>query len=291
MTVAVEIDDRIEKCRRILDLDPNSQIFAALAEGYRKKGELDKAFRICQNGLKIHPSYGSAHAVMAKINLDRRLFDWAEAEVQKAIEIDGTSRATELLLAEIYLYKGDYERATKLLKELRRTDPENSQIKRLLDIALKIPEEDTRIRTSTAKTAVVLPAVMEPRTQVSEVQQPVADNGLGASEILRDIATLPGVKGAMFINPEGLVVEAEWATSMDVTVCAAAMGEVNKFVNQQLGATVFGRVQSVLIESGKQVFYILRADAGVFLFMTRADVNLGTLRMRVAGLMERYRPR
>ena len=63
-----EIEDRIAKCNKLLDANPNSQIFAALAEAYRKKGELDKAFRICQGGLRIHPSYGSAHVVMAKIN-------------------------------------------------------------------------------------------------------------------------------------------------------------------------------------------------------------------------------
>ena len=87
MTTTVDIQDRISKCQKILETDPNSQIFAALAEAYRRNGDLDKAFRICQNGLKIHPSYGSAHVVMAKINLDRRLYDWAEIEAKKAAEL------------------------------------------------------------------------------------------------------------------------------------------------------------------------------------------------------------
>ena len=96
MINAVEIDERIGKCQKILDVDPNSQIFAALAEAYRKKGELEKAFRVCQNGLRIHPSYGSAHVVMAKINLDRGLYDWAEIEANKAAETSEVDRpATE----------------------------------------------------------------------------------------------------------------------------------------------------------------------------------------------------
>ena len=53
MATTSELDDRIEKCQRLLDADPNSQIFAALAEAYRKKGELDLAFRICKNGFKL----------------------------------------------------------------------------------------------------------------------------------------------------------------------------------------------------------------------------------------------
>ena len=64
MVDLVEIEDRISKCNKLLDANPNSQIFAALAEAYRKKGELDQAFRVCQSGLRIHPNYGSAHMVM-----------------------------------------------------------------------------------------------------------------------------------------------------------------------------------------------------------------------------------
>jgi len=89
MIDTAQIDDRISKCQKILEVDPNSQIFAALAEAYRKRGDLDKAFQVCQNGLWIHPSYGSGHLVMSKINLDRGLYDWAEIEANKAQDLDG----------------------------------------------------------------------------------------------------------------------------------------------------------------------------------------------------------
>ena len=139
MTAIVEIDDRIDKCQRLLETDPNSQIFAALAEAYRKKGELDKAFRVCQSGLKVHPSYASAHVVMAKINLDRGLYDWAEAEIRKAMEIEGPTRATDLLLAEVQIYRGEFDAASRLLRRLHQADPGNEHIKKLLDIAKKLP--------------------------------------------------------------------------------------------------------------------------------------------------------
>ncbi len=105
MAAFTELDERIEKCQRLLEADPNSQIFAALAEACRKKGDLDLAFRICKNGLKVHNNYGSAHVVMAKINLDRGLYDWAEIEAKRASELDGKTRTIDLLLAEIYIYK------------------------------------------------------------------------------------------------------------------------------------------------------------------------------------------
>jgi tetratricopeptide (TPR) repeat protein len=136
-----EIDNRISQCEKILDQDPNSQIFAALADSYRKKGEFDKAFRVCHNGLRIHKSYGAAHVVMAKINLDRGIYDFAEIEANKAIEIDGRTCRNELLLAEIYIYQGAFKKAISFLKKLSKENPENEQIVKLLKIAERIPND------------------------------------------------------------------------------------------------------------------------------------------------------
>jgi len=136
-----DIDERIVKCERILESDPNSQIFAALAEAYRRNGNLEKAFSVCQSGLKVHPLYSSAHVVMAKINLDRGLYDWAEIEVRKAAEVGGWTRTIELLMSEIHIYKGDFKAAVKLLTKLHQADPNNTQTTKLLEIARQIPKQ------------------------------------------------------------------------------------------------------------------------------------------------------
>jgi predicted regulator of Ras-like GTPase activity (Roadblock/LC7/MglB family) len=291
MTIAAEIDDRISKCQKILDLDPNSQIFAALAEAYRKKGELDKAFRICQNGLKIHPSYGSAHIVMAKVNLDRGLYDWAEAEVEKTIEIDGRSRAVELLLAEIYIYKGEFNAAIKLLKELHRADPDNSQIRKLLDIAVRLPEEQR--------------ALSEQRAQVQSAdEEETADDAAGdaptgqierkavasltEAEIVQYAIRIPEVTGALFINFEGLVIESEWALDVDAEKCAARMAATYTDLDQELAKYSFGNTSTVLIETPDRVFYMVKVTSGIFIFAGTMKVNLGTLRMKLAELFDRY---
>ncbi|MCP4685073.1 MAG: hypothetical protein GY867_06435 [bacterium] len=289
MTVAVEIDDRIAKCRKILETDPNSQIFAALAEAYRKKGELDKAFRLCQGGLRIHPSYGSAHVVMAKINLDRGLYDWAEAEVNKAVEIDGRSRAIDLLLAEIFLFKGEYKRSIKLLNRLLQIDPENGQIRKLLDIALKIPEEQAAqigspvsesIEETRITTAGSLEAVAEPAPE----KEPV----FGTHEILRQAVTIPKMQGAQFINHEGLVIDSEWSVKIDATTCGAALAEVDQFLNLELVKASFGHVKFVLIETAEYVFYLLEVRDGMFLFVGDEKINLGTMRMKISTLVDGY---
>ncbi len=286
MASLAELDDRIAKCEKILDSDPNSQIFAALADAYRKKGDLEKSFRICQNGLRIHPSYGPAHVVMAKVNLDRGLYDWAEIEAEKAIEIDGQTRSIELLLAEIYIYKGEFNAAIKLLKELHDADPDHAQIKKLLEIARRLPEEqaalsgsavgDDESRQSDSGVAAAIAVEKEPAR-------------ISASELVKRSVAIPGVDGALFLNFEGLAVESEWSLAMDRYMCAATLGDVGNVVDQQLTKNLFGGLRTVLIETEDPTFYLVRVFDGVFLFAANRSANLGTLRMGIENLLGKYR--
>ena len=287
MTVDVEINNRIRRCRKILDTDPNSQIFAALAEAYRKKGDLEEAFRVCQSGLRLHANYGSAHVVMAKINLDRGLFDWAEAEVCKAKEVDGNNRNIELLLAEIHIYKAEYQAAIKLLKKLRLSDPQNQHVQRLLDIAMKIPQEQAEQMGSPVAESIDQTVIENKSEPVLEEPKPIE---IDTAEILRQTLSVDHVSGALFVNTEGLVIESEWRTELDVGTCGAVLSEVNKLLNQELMKPSFGRVGSVLIETPLLVFYLIQVTTGMYLVVSDAQVNLGTLRMKMADLIARVRP-
>jgi predicted regulator of Ras-like GTPase activity (Roadblock/LC7/MglB family) len=287
MTVDVEIQNRIVKCQKILETDPNSQIFAALAEAFRKKGELERAFQVCHGGLRIHPEYGPAHVVMAKINLDRGLYDWAEAEVEKAREVEGDTRTIELLLAEIHLYKGNYQSAIKLLRRLSAHDPQNEHVRKLLDIAVRIPQEqETRLGAPVASGVTPTEAAAPPPSELPLRGKPTP---LTPPELLSEALRIPGTSGVMYINSEGLVMESQWRSEMDPSVCGAALAEVSKFLDQELMKVSFGRVGTVLIETARQVFYLLRVRNGMFLVASGSEVNLGTLRMKMDGLLERVR--
>lgn len=290
MTVNVEIENRISKCRKILDTDPNSQIFAALAEAHRKRGDLELAFKVCQVGLRVHPTYGAAHLVMAKINLDRGLYDWAEAEVVKARQADGNNRTVELLLAEICIYKGEYQKAIKLLKKLASVDPFNDHVRRLLEIAQKIPVEQEQLVGNSVARSFEPTVIQGSATMTAPVPEPAVARQpvmLSVLAMLRQTLEIEEVMGAMFINLEGLVIESQWRSELDVTICGAAMAEVNKQLNQELMEASFGSIDAVLIEAKSEVFYLIHEKNGMYLVVTAADVNLGTLRMKMAGLIQR----
>ena len=285
MSDLMQVDDRIDKCQRILESDPNSQIFAALAEAYRRKGETDKAFRICQNGLKVHPSYGSAHLVMAKINLDRGHYDWAEIETKKAMELDGRTRAIELLLAEVHIYKGDFTQAIRILTRLHDIDPDNTQIRNLLDIAKRIPEEQAQQIRNEGKVESKKESA-EPQAKAAPVEE--ESSTLTTKEVLTGGMAVAGVDGVLFLNSEGLLVDSEWALDMDSEVCGATLGDVSHFLDRELVKSSFGLVERVLIETPKRIFYLVRIKEGLLVFVAKGSENLGGLRMKIESLLVRH---
>jgi len=292
VTSTSDIEERIAKCQKLLDSDPNSQIFAALAEALRRNGDLEKAFRVCQNGLKVHPSYGSAHVVMAKINLDRRLYDWAEIEARKAAECDGWTRATELLLSEIYIYKGEFQPAIKLLTRLHESDPTNPQIGKLLEIARQIPKQHSSIigdkKTASdkkAETAAAQTGKPDQKDAADMAEATDEDAPPDIDQTLEWVIGLPGIDGALFTNPEGLVAKSQWTMRMDRNACGAAVCEISNKLDRILADTSFGSVRTVLVETGDHTFYTVRAQDGMFVFVANSKANLGALRMKLGALL------
>lgn len=292
-----DIEGRIAKCNKILDENPSSQIFAALAEAYRKKGELDKAFRVCQNGLKVHPNYGSAHLVMAKINLDKGMYDWAETEVRKAMELEGTTRATELLLSEIHIYKGEFNKACRMLETLHQGDPNNEQIKKLLDIARKIPLD--QIPNEVAETAVPPTPKSAPAKATVSAPTPKADQppstspekpnlpDLDYKKMFKSLVGTPGIDGVLLINKDGLVIEAVWNIPGNTDLVGALAVEAARHSTAQMREIGFGNLNSMMVESSDSILYLAGAKGKLLALVCTEKVNLGSLKMKLTSLMPR----
>lgn len=287
-----DIDERIAKCNKILEENPSSQIFAALAEAYRKKNDLDKAFRICQNGLKVHPNYGSAHLVMAKINLDKGMYDWAETEVQKAVELDGATRSTDLLLSEIYIYKGDFNKACRMLEALHQADPNNEQITKLLDIARKIPldkegaapivSKPTRPPDTAAK-----PAAPKKVPAAAPVERMPKESELDYKQMFKSLVATPGIDGVLLLNADGLVIEAVWNVPGETDLVGALAVEAARYSTVQMRETGFGNLNSMMIETPDSLIYLAGTRGKLLTVICSETVNLGSLKMKLSSLLPR----
>ncbi len=293
-----EIDERISKCEKILGANPGSQIFAALAEAHRRKGDLDTAFQVCQQGLKSHPTYGSAHVVMAKINLDKGLFDWAETEVEKAAKQGGNVHAIELIRCEILIARGDFEKAERQIRKLLKKSPSNSQLQKLLD-SLKSQAAQVA-KPEQVKFPGGLAAELAGRSQRKK-SPPLGANVLGASDSgVKELATkspepvkavvlsvvdvlekglaLEGVFGALRQDCDGSVFESRWENKeFEDEYCSAAC-ETYRCVNATLERVSFGACQTVLVESEGVKMYFLDGGDEHFVFFATSGTSTNRLR-------------
>jgi tetratricopeptide (TPR) repeat protein len=93
----------VERCQLEYARNPQSRIFAPLAEAYRKLGLLGEALRACESGLQYHPDFAGGRVVYAKCLLDRAAFAEALAQLEKAAEASPDNLLAHSLMAETLL--------------------------------------------------------------------------------------------------------------------------------------------------------------------------------------------
>jgi predicted regulator of Ras-like GTPase activity (Roadblock/LC7/MglB family)/predicted Zn-dependent protease len=272
MPKSVELDERIEKCEEILTQKPDSFIFAALSDAYRKKGELAKAFSICNKGLKLHPDYGPGHLVMAKINMERGMYAEAEKELCLAIQADGKTRTTELLLAQIFMKKRQLKDAKMILEKLKVADPENQVVKDLLN---KLMEEADIDRAGFQD------MMAKERWQIEKI--------VDFKDAVDYLKLLPFVLGALVVGQDGLVVEGKLNPQFNREILGAFAVTISKYAKDGMSKRGFGELEQILVEVENFKLWVIKFEKYKFVLCCSAEVNLGALKIRMAELLGHMR--
>lgn len=286
MLNTVEIDERIEKCDRILKENPQSQIFAALSDALRKKGELDAAFKVCRQGLRIHPDYGGGRLVMARICFDRRMYDWAEKELAEAVRLDGRTRAIDLLQVEILVKRGFFSKAQVVLDELRSFDPRNEYYRTL----------QSEINEGKADKKAALAATQEfynqnLRTEKSRgVEDDLDDDQpLTFDRALNFIAKFPKVVGAFLTNSDGLLENSIGGEDLALDQSGAEMSEIVRSAATGLDSITFGSPEQILVETESRKYAIMIIGSRILVGVCRSDVNIGSLKQKLMRISDSLR--
>ncbi len=296
-----EIDERISKCEGILSSNPGSQIFAALAEAHRRKGDLDKAFQVCQKGLKSHPTYGSAHVVMAKINLDKGLHDWAETEIEKASKQGGNVHAIELLRCEILISKGELEQAERQIRKLQKKNPDNTQLQKLLESLKPVDRHPRGIKFPGGVEPIGVPTKKKSPPMGAK---PVKGSGEGVEsdapktisktlmlsvvDVLDKGVALEGVFGSLRQDSEGGVFESRWKDKELEDEYSSAAFEAFRCVSATLDRVAFGACQTVLVESKDVKMYFLVGEDEHFVFFADSGTSTNRLRANLNQIWKSY---
>lgn len=120
----------IEKYQVILQKDPNSQVFAPLAEAYREMGLLKEAEQVAQLGVKRHPAFASGFVVYARIMKDKGRPEEALKLVQKAVSLAPENILAHYLQAEIYLQNKRPKEALKAFKMVLFLNPQSERARK-----------------------------------------------------------------------------------------------------------------------------------------------------------------
>jgi tetratricopeptide (TPR) repeat protein len=124
----VATNPRIDDLRRRLDREPQSRLFAQLAEELRKEGELREAIQVARRGLEKHPNYPSARMTLGRALFDSREFGNARSEFESVLKGAPDNILASRLLAECLEALGDVPGAIERYKATLVFSPGDKQV-------------------------------------------------------------------------------------------------------------------------------------------------------------------
>ena len=282
MIEAASLTERIEQCDRILRENSKSQVFAALADAHRLNGDLDQAFRVCRQGIRIHPDYGAGHLVMAKISLGRKMYDWAEQELNKAVELDGETRLTEQLRVEILIAKGSIGEAESAIKRLRA-----SSANRLLvqDLQQRLERQKKELKRRQVEP---LPGAHKttPTKEMNKHRDAIRPKTMTLNQILDELLKLSFVESIVCAYGDGTVVDHRGNPEQDVQAIAAFGIEMCRNAETDTAIAVFGETMQIAIETEKRIIVIMKFSRYNLVLYCEKGVNVGAMRLKLDEVKE-----
>jgi tetratricopeptide (TPR) repeat protein len=117
----------IGKYLDILAKDPNSRVFAPLAEAYRKAGFLDDAVETALEGLKSHPNYLGGRVALGRAYFEKKQYADATAEMQKVAKAAPDNIIAHKVLGQIAYHQSDLPAAERAFKMVLLLDPRDQE--------------------------------------------------------------------------------------------------------------------------------------------------------------------
>jgi tetratricopeptide (TPR) repeat protein len=125
--LGLKVMELLERYQIMLEKDPRSQVFAPLAEAYRKMGLLEEAFRICVRGVQFHPNFAGGRLAMAKVLMDRENPQGAMVELEKVVELSPDNIMAHQMMGELFLKQKNAKSALRSYKMVLFLAPTNER--------------------------------------------------------------------------------------------------------------------------------------------------------------------
>ncbi len=131
------INPEISELKKKLEENPDSLVFAPLADAYRRHGNLKEALEVCKKGLQKHASYTLAQVVLGRILREQGKITEAADEFKMVLEIDPDNLLAHNLLGSIYLEKKDFQAAIEEFQKVLTLNPDDEDAQKELKVAIE----------------------------------------------------------------------------------------------------------------------------------------------------------
>lgn len=115
--------ETLAQYERTLAKDPNSKVFAALADAYRELNRWGEAELMARGGIERHPDYVGGYLVLARILILTRRADAAEAFLKTAVQLSPENLLAYQLLGQVYVLLKRPQEALKAHKMVLFLNP------------------------------------------------------------------------------------------------------------------------------------------------------------------------
>jgi tetratricopeptide (TPR) repeat protein len=118
-----------DQLKQLYAKNPDSLLFSRIADLYRKEGDIKRAIGLCQKGLDAHPEYVTGHIILGRCYIEQENYDSAIDEFISVCKIDRRNHVAIKMLADIFVKKGETEKAGDLYRILTELDPFDTSFK------------------------------------------------------------------------------------------------------------------------------------------------------------------
>jgi hypothetical protein len=204
-------DARSELAAEITELEqkhadnPEGRYLVALANAYRKAGNLPHAERLLREGLKRHPESLSAHVVLGRCLADRGATREAADEFRYVLSIDPQNLIALRTLGELAATDGRTEEAGRWYRELLAVDPMNEDARVVLE-SLREPQQSADVQRAVAPEVQPEPDTFEDASSWWESPQQVGSDDEELSAVVSPEADLLRTE-AVTEWPDGLEID------------------------------------------------------------------------------------
>lgn len=114
----------LERYTRVYQENPDSRVFAPLADMYRRLGRLVEAEEVCREGIERHPYYAGGKVALAHVLLDQNRFDEALREAEVVVTYYPDNLLARKILIRALGSLGKKERAAREFQILKQISPQ-----------------------------------------------------------------------------------------------------------------------------------------------------------------------